>query len=110
MNLKDRLRHLAVILPRDSDFSIVAAVCKLARESHGVVITDSFATATHLQRKHGVVAKSYEINLEDLPGPFYVDPYAIKEILEKAANKIESLEADLALEQLKNKGTEYEKR
>lgn len=103
MNLKDRLRHLASVVPRDSDFSIIGAICKLAKDSHGMVITDSFATANHLRRKYGVVVKSYEVNLEGEPGPFYVDPFALKEILEKAANKIESLEADLVLEQLKNK-------
>lgn len=101
MNVKDRLRHLAHMSAKDTRLGRTEGLCVVAKHVNGVVVTSSHEHATALQRKYGVTARSYDMNLEGFHGPFFFDHGALEEILKKAANKIESLEIDLAFAERK---------
>lgn len=95
MNLKNRLRHISQCNAGNKTFGRTKATCMAALAADGVVITHTHEFATYLKRKYGVFAKSYEVNMDGLRGPFFVDHTALEEILNKAANKIEALEAEI---------------
>lgn len=95
MNIKKRLRHLAEYTGRDRQFGRTTLLAKLVKDTNGVLLTHNTDFATQLQRKFGITAKSMEINLEGLTGPFFFDHFALETVLLKAANKIEELEKQI---------------
>lgn len=92
MNLKSRLMHLSDKSSQLRQYGKTSAIAKVCLELQGVMIAASHDEARDLHRKFGVVAKSYEINLDDLSGPFFFDHHALEVVLTKAANKIAILE------------------
>lgn len=92
MNIKNRLRQLSRCNAGNKTFGRTKATCLAAIAADGIVVTHTHEFALYLTRKYGVVAKSYEVNLDGFSGPFFFDHTALEVILEKAANKIESLE------------------
>lgn len=105
MNMKDRLNHVSKKSIEYWELSR-QAVCEAAVKQHGTVLTSSLEEAMYLTKKYGVKAKWIETNLESVNGPFYFDPWATETLLRKAASKIESLEIDNALLELKVKRLE----
>ena len=105
MNMKDRLNHISKKTIEYWELTR-QAVCEAALRQHGTVLTSSLEEAMYLKKKYGVNAKWIETNLEAINGPFYFDPWAIETLLRKAASKIESLEIDNALLELKVKRLE----
>lgn len=95
MNIKKRLRHLAEYTGRERQFGRTTLLARLVKETNGVLLTHNTDFATQLQRKFGITAKSMEVNLEGLTGPFFFDHFALETMLLKAANKIEELERQI---------------
>lgn len=95
MNLKKRLRHLAIKSGKLRQYGKTTLVAKACKELQGVLIAASKEEAKDFERKFNVVSKSYDVNLEGLEGPFLFDHHAIEKILEKAYNKIDFLEQEI---------------
>ena len=93
MNIKNRLRHLADLSAKDRGMGRTTLSARAAKEIGGIVIANSHSEARQITKSHGVLAKSYEMNLEGYSGPFILDHHTVETLLRKAANKIESLEA-----------------
>jgi hypothetical protein len=95
MNLKKRLQHLADMSSRDRRTGRTTLIMKVAKDMNALVLAANHEHALHLQRNHGVNAKSIDTNLEGLMGPFIFDHYAVERLLQRAADKIESLEKEI---------------
>jgi hypothetical protein len=94
VNLKERLRHLAFTSANDRRFGRTTLVAKLVKEADGVMLAHNHDYARDLQRKFGVTAKSIDLNLQGINGPFFFDHFAIETLLLRAANKIEEVEKE----------------
>ena len=102
MNLKKRLRHLAQASAAGRMFGKTTTLAKATKELGGVMLTHTHKQALDIKHKFGVEARSMEVNLDGLMGPFIFDHYAIESLLENAANKIEALEKENAELKIKN--------
>lgn len=94
MNIKKRLIHLAEYSGKDRRLGRTPLLMKVAKDLDAVVIAANVDQAKMLERQFGVVAKSVEINLEGLSGPFIFDHFAVETMFLKAANKIEVVEKE----------------
>jgi hypothetical protein len=92
MNLRTRLQTIAHALSADRMTGKTTLLCRAAKELDAVVLAATFDQVNHLQRNHGVVAKSIDTNLQGLNGPFFIDHYATSKLLIRAADHIETLE------------------
>lgn len=94
MNIKNRLSHLAQISSRDRGLGKTTMLAKMTKEMGGIFLTHTTQQATEMKRQFGVDARSMEVNLHGLMGPFIFDHYAIEVLLMKAHNKIQSVEEE----------------
>ena len=88
MNLKNRLRHIANASMRDRQYGKTTLLAKITKELDGVLLCRNHQTAKDISHLHDVTTKSMEVNLDGLNGPFFMDHYALEELLIKASNKI----------------------
>ena len=98
MKLSKRLRHLADKLTNeDRGMGKTSLIAKAAKDLNGVILCHNFEFAKTVGHEHDVVAKSIEVNLDtkDLMGPYFIDHHAVAVLFEKAANRIEELEAQI---------------
>jgi hypothetical protein len=108
MNIKERLKHLAIISAKDIQCGKTQALVGAAKELGAIFLTATHKEAKFIQNKYKIDARSVEINLEGFVGPFIFDHRAVEYILERAYVKINSLEKEN--ENLKNEQEELVKR
>ena len=94
MNLKARLRHLSQKSQELRQYGKTTLLAKITKELDGVLLCRTHKQATEMKKAHGVNAISFEKNLEGIRGPFFFDHYTLETLLDKAANKIDTLEND----------------
>lgn len=92
MNLKNRLRHLALKSGELRMYGKTTSLAKITKELGGILLTANIEEAKRIGRAHNVPTKSIDVNLESVSGPFIMDHYALESLLLRTANKIESLE------------------
>lgn len=111
MNLKNRLKHIVSKMNQYRAVGRTTYNARIARENGGMVLAASFDEAKHIERQHGVTARSVEQNLDGYTGPFFLDHHAAEILLLKAANKIDELEYNMTILQSfikENTGMELE--
>lgn len=96
MNLKKRLRHLASKADVPRDYGKTDVIAKACKELDGIFLCDLGVHAKDIEKRFGIVAKSMDTNLDQLRGPFFFDHRAIRKLLNRAADKIESMEENEA--------------
>lgn len=99
MNLRARLLHLAQLSGQDRRLGKTTEICKIAKDNGGIVVAASTDHAFQLQREHGVISKSCDVNMQGYSGPFFFDHYAVERMFVRAADKIG--EQDKELEKLR---------
>jgi len=96
MNVKKRLEHVAYALLNPRRVGTTTTLAKAAMELDAVFLTHDFKQAKDIENQFkGLTAKSSQVNLEGIRGPFIIDHYANAQLLLSAARKIEELEKEL---------------
>ena len=95
MNIRDRLQHIALALVNDRQTGSTSATVRAAKDTYGTVLAANFDQVKYLKKRFNIEARSMETNLQGISGPFFMDHYAISQLLLKAANKIESQEKEI---------------
>jgi len=93
MNLKGRLRMIAHKLSEDRRVGYTTMTAKIAKELGAVMLCFNFDDARRVEKSYDVPTKSIDVNLEGVRGPVVIDHFAVTTLLQRAANKIEELEA-----------------
>jgi len=95
MNIKQKIRNIADASRMGRRLGKTTAIVNAAKQLDGLVLGATHDHALRIKRKHGIKARSIELDLDGFCGPFFIDHYALENLLYKAANKIESLEKQL---------------
>lgn len=95
MNLKARLQSIAHLLTKDRQVGYTTLTAKTAKELGATMLTHSFAEARRIERNYGVPAKSVDVNQVGSSDFFVIDQFAVANLLNRAAARIEELETEL---------------
>lgn len=89
MNLKGRLDHIAHLLGSTRRYGKTTLAARACKELDGVYLCANYAQAKLVKREHGVHAESIEKNLSGFRGPFFIDHFAVENLLCRAAQKLD---------------------
>jgi hypothetical protein len=92
MNVKKRLEHISNLLIKERQTGNTQSVAKAAQETNGILLCANFEQAKMLKNKYNIATEVYEKNLDGYSGPFYIDHYALSQLLQQAVRKISELE------------------
>ena len=107
MNVKKRLQHVAQALGFCRQVGKSTLVAKACKDLDGILLCADSHQANQMKHQHGVNTASVQVNLQGYTGPFFIDHYAVEQLLYSAARKIEDLERELLELKNKNQGLEH---